>query len=105
MPLTKQRTSSRGERSRGRPGGRVPVLRLLALLGAVLAGTAGFGRRYIGVLAAVAPGSVVRNGGMEEPYIDGIALPWLNNSWGDAAVSFSQDRSAPHSGNAAQHIH
>jgi glycosyl hydrolase family 39 (putative alpha-L-iduronidase)/carbohydrate binding protein with CBM4/9 domain len=103
--MSKQQTSSHNERSCRRLGGRVPIRRLLALLVAVLAGTAGFGLRYVGVLAAVAPGSVIRNGGLEEPYVDGIAVPWLNNSWGDAAVSFSRDRSDPHSGRSAQRIH
>jgi hypothetical protein len=72
---------------------------------ALLAIVAGIGLRYAGVLAAVAPGMEVRNGGMEEPFVNGIALPWTDNCWGDAKVSFSRDSSQPHSGHAAQHIH
>jgi hypothetical protein len=102
QPRSQQRSPVR-KTTRGR--GRRPSLpwRALALCGIALAAAAGFGARYVGVLAAVVPGAAVRNGGMEPPYVDGIALPWLNNSWGDASVSFSRDEG--HTGSAAQHLH
>src|SRR5690348_7810166 len=76
---------------------------LLALAGFMI--TAYGGLRYAGVLAAVAPGLTIRNGGMEQPFVGGIALMWQNNTWGDAVASFSEETDRPHSGHSAQHIH
>ena len=83
---------------------RLALGRALGLLVFAAVMIAGVGLRYVGVLAAVMPGVVIRNGGMEEPFVSGIALPWLDNTWGDAASSFSQDTALPHSGHASQHI-
>ena len=88
-----------------RPSGRHRLGRALALLVTGITIAAGAGILYAGVLAAVIPGVEVRNGGMEEPFVGGIALPWMNNTWGDATASFSEDTSRPHSGHSAQHIH
>lgn len=88
-----------------RPSRGRRLSRILALLIPALAIAAGVGLRYAGVLAAVLPGVEVRNGGMEEPFTGGIAVPWMDNTWGDATASFSQDTGRPHSGRAAQHVH
>ena len=61
--------------------------------------------RYAGVLAAVAPGCTARNGGMEDLFVQGLAMGWDNNSWGDAEVSFTREEARPHSGRSAQRIH
>jgi hypothetical protein len=60
--------------------------------------------RYAGVLAAVAPGTTIRNGDMEELFVGGVAFGWDNNCWGDAVAAFSKDTQNPRSGRSAQQI-
>src|SRR5438552_17004522 len=77
----------------------------LALLMMLLIVVAGVCVRYAGVLAAVAPGCAARNGGMEDLFVNGIAVGWDNNSYGGAEVTFSREDEKPHSGQSAQRIH
>jgi hypothetical protein len=80
------------------------VARAMTLLLAPLVVLAWGSLRYAGVLAAVAPGTTVRNGGMEGIYVGGLALGWDDNSWGDVRASFSREDSRPRSGRSCQHI-
>src|SRR5262249_33399332 len=76
------------------------VLGLLVIATALVLGTR---LRGMNAPAAAAGGSLVRNGGMEGGYANGIAGEWQNNSYGDAVASVSQARQA-HWGRYAQRL-
>src|ERR1041385_2234263 len=86
------------------PAPRPRLARCVALLTMLLILVAGGCVRYAGVLARAAPGCAARNGGMEELFVNGIAVGWDNNSYGGAEVTFSREDEKPHSGQSAQRI-
>lgn len=94
QPSAPQRPRNRGSR----------LALCLTLMVALFTVGAGVCLRYAGVLAAAAPGITARNGGMEDLFIQGVALGWENNSWGDAVASFSKEEARPRSGRSAQRV-
>lgn len=90
--------------------GTIPS-RLWAFLGIVAVGVVctrlagGDLRCHRALAAGDTAGAVIRNGGMEDPFVGGIAHGWQNNFWGDIVGSLSPETSQVHSGRAAQHVH
>lgn len=53
---------------------------------------------------ALADASLLRNGGMEGPFVGGLAAGWVKNSYGDNTIAFAEETRDVHGGKSAQRI-
>lgn len=55
-----------------------------------------------GVSGLCGGGEMLKNGGMEAPFVEGLAQGWLRNCYGENTYRFSEETQDVHSGRSAQ---